>query len=230
MKRTTKIVALFALALFLLMTGCTRSVSTAPVASPTPIGEAPFPFTTPDPMSTIKTQTAVALTPVVLATATPEVIVATVNPTDAQAETGGGQATQPPAQAAESSGSSGGTSAEIPGITRPASYTLQKGEWPICIARRFDLDISTFFAQNGLNMNSKPGVGKVLTIPSSGTWSSSYGNRTLTAHPATYTVVSGDSVYTIACRYGDVSPEQILAANGLANASDITPGKTLNIP
>jgi hypothetical protein len=43
-------------------------------------------------------------------------------------------------------------------------------------------------------------------------------------------VNSGDTVYTIACYFGDVSPEGILAANGLAKAADIKAGMTLKIP
>jgi len=90
--------------------------------------------------------------------------------------------------------------------------------------------LSSFFAANGLNMNSKPAAGTTLKIPASGTWSASHGSRSLKSHPATYTVVSGDSVYSIACRYGDVTPEAILAVNGLGSAADVTTGMTLNIP
>jgi LysM repeat protein len=223
MKHYTKILLLVTLALLLPLTACTLSASKAPVATPTPTGEAPFPFTTPDAMGTIKTQTAVALTPVVVATNTPVVVVATVAPTKAP-ET----VVNPDTTTTKQEQSGGGVS--IPAIVRPTTYSLQKGEWPICIARRFNLDISTFFASNGLNMQSKPAVGKVLKIPASGTWSSNYGARALKTHPTTYTVVSGDTLYTIACRYGDVGPEQILAANSLSSAGDIKSGMKLNIP
>lgn len=224
MKHYAKILILISLALFLALTGCSRSASRAPVTSPTSTGEAPFPYTTPDAMSAIMTQTAVAQAPVAEPSATPEVVVVTEEPP--QAEAGGGQEapTSAPATSPEKEAVS------IPPITRPTTYSLQKGEWPICIARRFDLDISSFFAQNGLNMNSKPGVGTVLKIPGAGNWSSNYGNRALKSHPATYNVVSGDTVNSIACKYGDVSPEQILAANGLSNTSDIQAGMNLNIP
>lgn len=155
-------------------------------------------------------------------TNTPEIVMATAAPTSTATEqVVSAQPTATPTTAAAVS---------VPDIVRPTTYTLQKGEWPICIARRFNLDISSFFSQNGLTMNSKPGVGTVLKIPSTGTWSSNYGARALKTHPATYTVVSGDTVYTIACRYGDVSPEQILAANSLSSASDIKSGMKLNIP
>lgn len=233
MKHYAKVFLLVvAVVLFLSLTACSRSASRAPVASPTPSGEAPFPFTTPDTMSTIKTQTAVALTPVVEPSATPEVVIATAEApaTDAGTEAGGGQEQPPAAPATDTSTGTSSAAAEIPAITRPETYALEKGEWPICIARRFDLDISSFFAQNGLNMNSKPGVGTVLKIPSTGNWSANYGARALKSHPATYSVVGGDTVNSIACKFGDVSPEQILAANGLSSAGDITSGMNLNIP
>jgi LysM repeat protein len=221
MKHYTKILLLVTMVLLLPLTACNRSASKAPVASATPTGEAPFPFTTPDAIGTIKTQTAVAQTPMVIVpTNTPEVVVATVAPTKAPTADNSSSNTQQEAS----------QNVKIPGITRPTSYTLQKGEWPICVARRFDLNISTFFAANGLTMQSKPGVGVVLKIPTSGSWSSNYGARALKAHPTTYTVVSGDSVYTIACKYGDVSPEQILAANSLSSAGDIKAGMKLSIP
>lgn len=221
MKHYTKILLLVALALIIVLTACNRSASVAPITTATPTGEAPFPFTTPDAMGEIMTQTAVAENPAVVVTNTPQVVVATVAPT--KAPQAAAPTAVPAAQQQEQSVS-------IPEITRPTTYTLQKGEWPICIARRFNLDISSFFSANGLTMQSKPGVGVVLKIPTSGTWSSNYGARALKAHPASYTVVAGDTIYTIACKYGDVSPEQILAANSLSSAGDIKSGMKLSIP
>ncbi len=236
MKHSTKLFLLVAVALLLLLPACNRSVSKPPVLTPTPSAEAPFPFTTPDAFSAIKTQTAVALSPNLAATGTPQVVVATVEAT-AAAETSEASAETPttesePATSQESSSSAqeASSSVSIPEIVRPTTYTLQKGEWPLCIARRFDLDISSFLSANNMTMDSKPGVGTVLTIPSSGNWSSNYGSRALKSHPTTYTVASGDTIYGIACKFGDVSPEQILAANGLSSASDISAGMKLNIP
>jgi|YNPNPStandDraft_1061719.scaffolds.fasta_scaffold00070_39 LysM repeat protein len=116
-----------------------------------------------------------------------------------------------------------------PVITRPATYTLQRGEWPICIARRYNLDLNSFFAANGLNMNSKPAVGTVLVIPQTGTWSSNWGPRALRPHPDKYTVQAGDTIYTIACRYGDVHPDSIIAVNGLSDGN-VKVGQVLQIP
>jgi LysM repeat protein len=67
-----------------------------------------------------------------------------------------------------------------------------------------------------------------LQIPQSGL--NFPGNRSLQAHPATYTVRSGDNLYKIACYYGDVSPEQIAVANGLSAPYSVSAGQVLNIP
>lgn len=239
MKAYTKIVLLVALALFLTMTACTRQASTAPVASPSPSGEAPFPFTTPGTagpgLENFATQTAVAGAPQAGAeTSTPEIVVATAvgetgqpEPVDqtGQTEQGGGQAAPATNQASTESNSSINT----PVVSRPETYTLQRGEWPICIARRYGVDIGALLNANGMSMNSKPGAGTSLRIPA-GEWSTSFGSRSLKSHPASYSVAAGDTVYTIACQFGDVTPEAILAVNSLASADDLNAGMTIQIP
>jgi LysM repeat protein len=49
----------------------------------------------------------------------------------------------------------------------PTSYTLQKGEFPFCIARRFDVNQSELLALNGLGLNSQVQPGR-LKIPQTG--------------------------------------------------------------
>ncbi len=224
MKKYSQIALLVVCVLLLTLTACVRPLSTAKPTATTS-GEVPFPFATGD-IAAFGTQTAIAQTPVVN---TPQVIVETEKP----AGEGGGQeqpaATQAPAEAQPTTAPA--AAVNTPVVTRPTTYVLQKGEWPICIARRYDLDLGTFFSNNGLNMNSMPAVGTNLKIPASGNWSTAnYGARSLKQHPADYTVVAGDTVYTIACKYGDVAPESILAVNNLANASDIKAGMKLKIP
>lgn len=229
MKSYTKIVLVVALALFLVLTACTRQASKSPVAT-TPTGEVNFPFNTQAAVSNFGTQTAIASTPGagVAPTFTPQVVVSTLTPAAGDTgavtsgESGGGQ------QATATTGSA--ATVATPAVARPTTYTLQKGEWPICIARRYGLDLNTFFAANGMNMNSRPATGTVLKIPATGDWNSSFGSRTLVKHPATYTVAGGDTVNTIACKYGDVTTEAILAVNGLASASDLKSGSTIKIP
>lgn len=113
-----------------------------------------------------------------------------------------------------------------PGI--PASYSLQKGEWPFCIARRFDVNQYELLNLNGLTLNSHPQVGFTLKIPQTG--NNFVGELSLKDHPTAYTVVSGDTLYTIACAYGDVSPDMIALANNLSSPYELSAGQTLQIP
>jgi LysM repeat protein len=113
---------------------------------------------------------------------------------------------------------------------RPATYTLQFGEWPICIARRFNLNISDLFNDNGLTMNSKPATGTVLRIPQNDTWNSDFGSRAWHAHTSQYTVNSGDTIYTIACYFGDVDPNSIISANSLQSPYTLTSGQVIDLP
>lgn len=228
MKSYNKIVLLVAIALFLTLTACTRQASKTTVSPATSTEEAPFPFTTPGGVANFGTQTAIALTPqsaVDLTTATPVVLVSTATPSAEEGgntETGGGQTVEETPTA--------GPVIDTPVVARPATYSLQQGEWPLCIARRYGLDIDTFFQLNGFNMNSKPSAGTSVKLPASGGWNNSFGSPSLQKHPVNYTVVAGDTLYKIACRYGDVTPEAILAVNSLTSASAIKAGMTLQIP
>jgi LysM repeat protein len=228
MNKTSKFALLVVLVVFLTLTACTLKASKPPAVTPSPSGEAPFPFTTPG-VSTFGTQTVIAQTPAT----TPQVSIFTETP--AGQAPGATAPTATPGTQGQTQGQATATSAVVaaintPVVNRPTTYTLQKGEWPICVARRFDLDLNTFFSNNGLNMGSKPAVGTSLKIPSSGNWNPNFGARALKSHPTTYTVLSGDTIYTIACRYGDVTPEAILAVNSLSSTSAITAGMSLKIP
>ncbi len=113
--------------------------------------------------------------------------------------------------------------------TRPASYTLQKGEFPFCIARRYDIDPDELLALNGLTRSqSYFAPGTVIKIPQTG--KGFPGERSLIKHPATYTVLSGDTIYSIACKYGDVDPIAIANQNGLQPPYTLTVGSQITIP
>lgn len=232
MKVYSKILVLVAILLILALSACSRSASQAPTTLATPTPQVDFPFETQDPVSAAATQTAIASEPLPSQpTDTPQAVIVTNTP-EAEGE-------QPPAQPEQPSPSATPEATDLtvnppgptPVVERPETYTLRQGEWPICIARRYDVNLTSFFNLNGLNMNSRPAAGVTLKIPSSGNWSTAdHGARALKAHPTKHTVTAGQTVYSIACQYGDVAPESILAANGLANASDIKAGMTINIP
>lgn len=120
---------------------------------------------------------------------------------------------------------------EVPEITRPESYTLQKDEFPYCIARRFDVNIADLMNLNGITGGQSYYEGMVLKIPTTGNWNeAAHGDRSLRTHPVTYTVQAGDNIYHVACKFGDVSPEQIAVKNGLEKPYSLSPGTVLDIP
>ena len=113
-----------------------------------------------------------------------------------------------------------------PGL--PATYQLQKGEFPFCIARRFNLNVSELLSLNGLGLSTVVSVGFTLKIPQTGNKFS--GERALKDHPTSYTVAAGDTINSIACGFGDVDPNAIVQANNLEAPYDLSAGDTIQIP
>lgn len=121
------------------------------------------------------------------------------------------------------------TATSIPVGSRPASYTLQPGEFVYCIARRFDVDPDAILALNGLADSQTIYAGLVLKIPQGG--SGFPGSRMLRDHPASYTVSSADeTVYSVACTFGDADPAKIAQNNNISVNATLSVGQTLNIP
>lgn len=109
----------------------------------------------------------------------------------------------------------------------PDTYTVHRGEFPYCLARRFDVNPVSLLSMNGLNEGSILREGMTLRIPKNSDFP---GKRALKNHPTTYTVSSGDTIYTIACEFGDVDPMSIAEVNGLSSPYKLTPGETITIP
>jgi LysM repeat protein len=226
MSKKGLLVIMVAMALILALSACQKSASNAPVTSPTAAGNLPFP--TPIPDDALKnilsgTQTAVAMT-TKPAGETPAAVVPTKAPAAAIPQPAATQTPLPVLPTATK------PAVVVPTATpgHPSSYTLQKGEFPFCIARRYNLSIASLLSLNGLTADSKPAVGAVLKLPADTGWDT--GSRALIAHPASYTVKDADTIYTIACAYGDVDPNMLLAANSLKSSDALTTGETLQIP
>jgi LysM repeat protein len=231
----------------IILSACKLPASTPPSVTSTPINSNSL-FQTPlgqptnmNDVQNLATASAIALsgTPAVgLATATPGGIatqiggVGSVTPTTI-IQLPNNAVTTPTATMALSAGTnlpastSQPAATSVPGV-RPASYTLQAGEFVYCIARRFDVDPDQTLALNGLSDAQTIYPGLVLKIPQSGSFP---GDRMLQNHPTTYTVVSSsETLYSIACKYGDVDPNSIAAANGLAASAALSAGQQLKIP
>ncbi len=234
----------FALAAILLvavlLTACTQSVSTAPLTTPTVIGTglfvSPFPSvenpmemieefakgtataaaaqtlaaggTPSTPPGTVLTPAAVSVTPFTPTNAGAVTAVVTVATTAVVVTPGGPTPTQGP---------------------KPASYALQQGEFPYCVARRFNVNPDELLSLNGLADGQTYYPGLTLKIPQTG--NPFPADRALHPHPTTYTVSSSEqTVYGVACIYGDVDPAAIAAANGISVNATLTAGQQLSIP
>jgi LysM repeat protein len=202
------------------LAACERS------ASAPPEDEAAFPTLagTQDTMETLgiyATQTAVAAEAEGASEAPPEEAAPEEQPAAEEAET--------PAEPAEEPAPEEAAPVVPESYPVPDTYTLQKGEFPYCIARRFDIAPAALLQANGLTNGSTTYPGQELKIPkTAGAFNA--GARSLRTHPGSYTVQAGDTVYSIACLYGDVDPRAIEAANGLSGAYSLNVGQSIQIP
>jgi len=114
--------------------------------------------------------------------------------------------------------------------TKPSSYTLKEGEFPYCIARRFNVNPDELLSLNGLTDAQAqiydPGL--TLKIPQSGAVFPA--SRSLNHHPTTFTTPKKMTVYGVACYFGDLNPAAIINANNIADVYNIPAGTTLQIP
>jgi LysM repeat protein len=222
-KRFLSIVVIVLLAA-LMLAACSRSASKAPASKATATkGNFPSLGKTPQvsQQDAIKTQTAISkqnLNPILEPTETATSAAVAPLPTNTQAPVEA-QPTAVPVQVAS-----------IPTVTPglPTTYKLEKGEFVYCIARRFNVDPAEMLSLNGLGQSSYVYEGMTLKIPqTSGKFPD---GRALKNHPATYTVASGDTIYSIACKFGDVEPWAIAMANNLTAPYTLTSGTVITIP
>lgn len=221
MSKKNKVTIVLCLTMMALIAGCVRPASKSPVGTPS-TGEkinTPLPV---DQQILNATATAKAImekfdqptptekpgepTPTIQAPVSAETALPTAQPTQTSLPTA-----MPP----------------TPSLTKPDTYTIHEGEHIYCLARRFNVDPVDFMELNGLTNYSLLSEGDVLKVPTSGSFP---GERALNAHPDTYLVSSGETIYDVACYYGDVAPESIIAVNFLVEPYTISAGQTLQIP
>ena len=237
MPKKTYILISLALAAVFILPACMRSASQAPLATPT---NSTSPFNLAQPTGGLiqiyGTQTALAnstepasspasLTAQASPTATFGFLLDTLTPNSLTPQT------QLPPTGIPGTPATPTVGFIVPTVTpgRPTTYTLQPGEFPYCIARRFNVSQQELLTINNLVDGQLLQPGTVLTIPQTG--NPYVGDRARNPHPTTYTVSSAEeTIYSIACNFGDVDPTSIIAANGLVAPYTLQVGQTLNIP
>jgi len=208
---------LIPLIVVLVLAGCVRTASTPPVTTPQVIDVANTPLPV-DQQILSATMTAQAImqefnmpTQIVQNPQGTAVVITQVPPTPIPV----GTATPTPLPTLQS-------------MTRPTTWTVQGGESIYCLARRFNVDPEDMLAINNLSSSSMLNIGDELDVPQTGSWPTD--DRSIMEHPDTWNVSAGETVYGIACEYGDVWPEQIIQLNGLQEPYDLTGISTLQIP
>ena len=237
----------------ILATACTQSYSQAPAATPTLIPAGLFVSPLPtgvDAMQLVAdfgTQTAVAMTayanatagtplaPTTQATDTPTLGSGTfITPLSGSSTPAMVVTTTPAPPTVVFNGTAYPAPVGAPPVpgNAPATYTLQQGEFPYCIARRFNVNPDELIQLNGLNywasQNLAPGM--PLQIPQTGDPFPDV--RALHNHPDTYTVSGNNdsTLFGVACYYGDIDPAAIAQANNLSLDTNLTIGQQLTIP
>lgn len=125
---------------------------------------------------------------------------------------------------------------------RPKTYTIKRGDTISAIAARYGLSTASLLALNKLKSTSIIYPGQVIKLSGSSISITPVSQVDPIDPPSTppvntpapvidnrYTIRSGDTVTSIAARFG-VSVDAILAANGLSRSSIIYAGRTLVIP
>lgn len=225
------LVIFLVLAVILSLAACTRSLSPAtkaPAESEAAMASESAPSDVMGQLELLVTQTAMAMQ-----------AQGTTAPSDAYPAPQEGTAIETPQPGEAAAPAASDTTADTSGQTAPvtvptatpglpSTYVLQPGEHPYCIARRFNVNPGELLNLSGLGGNSVLSSGVELQIPHTGNPFPSA--RSLRPHPTTYTVSAGETIYTIACQFGDVDPNDIIAANQLKSPYKLTTGQTLQIP
>ena len=241
MKRGAMVASMLML-VAIITSACNQPYSQQPSVTNTPINPNSL-FATPmgQPTNMTDVQNFATGTALAIQSGTPVVGAVTATPMAGTAQSGGSPTITPtsiialptnavttPSATMAISTSQPAAATSVPG-SRPGTYTLQNGEYPYCIARRFNVDPDELLSANGLVDGQTLYAGKVLTIPQTG--NPFPGNRMWHSHPDTYTVdSSSDTIYGIACYYGDIDPSTIAQANGLSAGAALSAGQKLTIP
>lgn len=131
-----------------------------------------------------------------------------------------------PTQTATPSPSPSPTPSPTPTAT---TYTVKSGDTLSRIAASFGVSVSSIQQLNNLGTSTTIRVGQVLRIPTGGSTPTASPTPTPTPTQRTYTIRSGDTLISIARRFG-VTVSSIQELNNITNANSIRVGQVLKIP
>jgi LysM repeat protein len=223
----------------IIISACERPYSTVPLETPaaaeTSMFVSPFP-TSDNPMAMVEelsTGTALAEAAAAGTAGTPQATVAVasteITPVSGATEASGNPVVASATPTLANTSPVDTQPAPTVIVNAPGTYTLQKGEFPYCIARRFNVDPAELLSLNNLASGDLYYPNLTLKIPQSG--KPFPGTRALRSHPDTYTVADASlTLYGVACAYGDADPAAIAQANSLQLTSTLTVGQQLSIP
>ena len=100
-----------------------------------------------------------------------------------------------------------------------ASYTVRRGDTLVGIAKRFGVTLTTLYQANPSVHARRLKIGQTLMVP---------GIQDLTGITTTHVVKRGDSIWSIARRYG-LTVGHVMKLNGLKRGDIIKPGQRLRI-
>ena len=136
------------------------------------------------------------------------------------------------ATAGSSSGgsASGGAAAGSSAAGGTATYAVQKGDTLGSIAKKFGTTVSEIQRLNNISNPNVLALGQKLIVPGSGGGASSgAGTAPTSGQGKSYVVQRGDTMLTIARRFG-LTVKQLQTANNISNPDKIFPGQKLVIP
>jgi len=216
------------------LSACERSASQVILPTATTTGASPLSGATLSEMENLRylaTQTSMAATRLAGGTGISSQAITGTPGTQIPTATGGTQASTSSVSSATAMRPTINPAYLTPTPGRPAQYTIMPGEYPFCLARRFNVDPNELLALNpqvvNLAENEIP-AGTVLTIPQTG--NPFPGDRSLHDHPTSYTVPEEMTVHKVACYFGDIDPSVIIYVNNLSSPYNVHTGQVLTIP
>ncbi|MEZ4708906.1 MAG: LysM peptidoglycan-binding domain-containing protein [Caldilineaceae bacterium] len=108
--------------------------------------------------------------------------------------------------------------------TFSATYIVQPGDTLFSIGAKLNIGWETLAAANGLHEGAVLQIGQTLRAPQTNSPSAAPANL-----PSTHTVTNGETIITIAVRYGLTDWKALLALNGLTENTLLQPGQQIRL-